>query len=77
METRPVIGKSLADRDATAMAHIQKQQAQRGCSAAVAHQPAVEAKTPAVNSVLNCYSCSMLILHQLYVLEELSRHTNQ
>lgn len=55
------------------MDHVQKQQAQWGCGAAVAHEPAVEAKTPAVNSVLNRCSCPMLVLHQLYVLEELSQ----
>lgn len=73
METCPVFGRCMADRDATAMDHVQKQQAQQGCGATVAHQPAVDAKTPAINSVLNYCSSPMLILHQVYVMEELSQ----
>lgn len=45
METCLLFGRWLADSDATAMDHVQKQQAQRGGGAAVAHQPAVEAET--------------------------------
>lgn len=45
METCLLFGRWLADSDATAMDHVQKQQAQRGGGAAVTHQPAVEAKT--------------------------------
>lgn len=72
METCPVFWRCMADRNATAMDHAQKQQAQQGCGATVAHQPA-DTETPAINSVLNYCSSPMLILHQLYVLEELSQ----